>query len=557
MELSDYVGALRKRWLVIVVLAVLGAGAGFALARSSTPEYRSTSKVFVSLTRGETVSELVQGATYAQNLVESYVQVATMPAVLDPVIDELDLGVSARALAGRVTATSPLNTVIIEITAVDTEPGRAAQIANAVAEQLAATVTTISPTAEDGGETVQMSVLAEAQVPGAPFQPRTPLLMVTGGAAGVALGVLVALLTTLLDTRVRSAKDFPRVPERAVLGSIPFDRASSRRSAPTMVSQPHGINAEAYRRVQTNLQFLAAASTLRSIVLTSSVSGEGKSTTAINLALAVAEKRERVLLVDADLRRPSVARYCGLEGAAGLTTILIGSATLADVVQPWGAAGLDVLTSGGQPPNPGQLIDSAAMEAFLAEAVASYDLVIFDAPPLLPVSDAAVLARLTDGAVVVAGCRTVHRGQLVDALGGLDAIGATCLGLVANAVPTSESEQLYYAADAPLRPSRAGRRSRATQDRETTARGAVAPGVTAGVEVGRGKSTEAPSDGPADDSNAMVTEPEGPAEVTGASSTEATTEVSVPDALSDAPDASSDTSVGGAHRQAGPVDGGT
>lgn len=451
MELTDYVAALRKRWLAIAVVALLGAGAGLASARATEPMYRSTTKVFVTLAQGNTVSELVQGTLYTQNLVESFAQLATTPTVLEPVIDDLDLEMSAKSLGRAVSADSPLNTMFVEISAADRQAGRAARIADAVAAQLARTVKEITPQNDDGKETVLMTVVSPAQPALAPFTPNTRLSVMTGGAAGLALGVVLALALALLDTRVRSMKDIPHAADRILLGTVPRDRGAARRHTASLLLNPHGPVAESYRRVQTNLQFLGAAGSLRSIVLTSAIPNDGKSTTAINLALAIAEKGKRVLLVDADLRRPSLADMCGVEPAVGLTTILIGEARLDDVTQPWGAAGLDVLAAGEIPPNPAQLIDSPAMDRLLAEAGERYDLVILDTPPLLAVTDAAVLARHGDGAVLVVGASQTRRTQVASALDALETVGARCLGIVLNYVTSDTNETYAYQAQQPRR----------------------------------------------------------------------------------------------------------
>jgi capsular exopolysaccharide synthesis family protein len=458
MEIGEYLAALRKRWYVIVVLALVGAGFGYQQAQASTPMYRSTAKVFVSLARGDTVADLVQGSTYTRNLVESYVQLSTVPAVLEPVIAKLDLPVSAKQLAASVHAEAPLDTMLIEISATSPSPERASTVANAVATQLSKTVESLSPTSTDGVASVKITMVGEATPAGVPFSPKTKLLVATGGAAGLAIGFIIALAWARLDTKVRDTTDLPREPARPLLGVIPHDRSISTEGPRTIIEHPRGALAEAYRRVRANLDFLDSTDPVKAFVVTSTVPREGKSTTSVSLALALADTGRRVLLVDADLRRPAVARICGLEGEVGLTTILARKATLAEVRQPWGVEGLDVVTAGRVPPNPTQLIDSAAIAAFLEEAKASYDMVIVDTSPLLAVSDAAVLARRTNGAIVVARARKVDKHHLDEALTTLDTLGAPCLGLVLNSGPRQRRATSYGYME-PRRRPRPGRRT--------------------------------------------------------------------------------------------------
>ncbi|WP_298459549.1 polysaccharide biosynthesis tyrosine autokinase [uncultured Cellulomonas sp.] len=442
MELSEYLATIRRRAWVIAVLAVLGATGGYGLAASQPDQYRATAKVFVSLEQGETVSELVQGSAYTQSLVESYVQLATMPVVLEPVIDRLGLETTPRALARSVTAEAPLGTVIIEVSAVNTSPAQASDVANAVVDSLGTAVSAVSPTGPGGRDAVQLSTVAQAPVPLQRFAPNTRLGAATGLALGVLLGLAYALLREAMDTRVRAVRDVERITGAAVLGSI-TTTPRRRRDSIVMLEDPHGPSAESYRRLRTNLQFLGVEGRLRSVVVTSAVAGEGKSTTALNLALAVAEGTGRVLLIDADLRRPAVARYTGLEEAAGLTTVLIGSADVDAVIQPWGSANLDVITAGALPPNPSQLLSSNAMKSLLDSLVDRYDLVVVDCAPVLPVADPAIVSRLTDGALVVAGVRRLRRHQLADALRALESSGGRIHGVVLNRLKRTDGAGAY------------------------------------------------------------------------------------------------------------------
>jgi len=247
----------------------------------------------------------------------------------------------------------------------------------------------------------------------------------------------------VLNTRVRTEQDIERVTDRAVIGSIMLDL--SRKKGPlAVVAAEHSTRAESYKRLRTNLQFLGLEEGHRAIVVTSTMSNEGKTTTAINVAFAMATAGERVLLIDADLRRPRIATHFGLEGGAGLTTVLIGQASLDEVVQTHGVSGLDVLASGPIPPNPSELLGFAAMKDLLDEASRRYDVVILDTPPLLPVTDAAILSHVTSGALVVVGSHIVRRHELGAALKSLDDVDTRVLGLVLNKVQKVDEDRYGY-----------------------------------------------------------------------------------------------------------------
>ncbi|MDD9208007.1 polysaccharide biosynthesis tyrosine autokinase [Georgenia sp. 10Sc9-8] len=455
MELSEYIAILRKRW-VTVALATLATVAVTALVTLlATPMYSASARTFFSVQGGDSVADLNQGSTFAERQITSYAEVAESPLVLQPVIDELGLETTPSDLAESTLSTSvPAETVILSIEATHEDRELAADIANAVSEELADTVGDMSPPRPDGSDSVQATILATATVPEEPSSPNTTRNLALGLVLGLLLGVGLAVLREILDTKVRSERDITAVTDRAVIGNIMFDEAGG--DQPVFMHQdPTGPRAEAVRRLRTNLQFVDLADKPSSIVVTSSVPGEGKTTTAINVALALADTGARVALVDADLRRPSVAEYLGLEGFVGLTTVLIGRAEISEVVQPVGETGLDVLPSGQVPPNPSELLGSAAMSALLTELTAAYDVVIIDSPPLLPVTDATVLSKLVGGALVIAGADRIHKAEFRQALDALEQVHARVLGVVLNKVERKQRGGYYYQYDsyAPAEPT--------------------------------------------------------------------------------------------------------
>lgn len=456
MELSEYLAILRKHAVAIAVAGVLGFVAAYGYASTLPPRYTATASLYVAVPGSATVGERVQGASYAQNRVESYAELAATPFVIEPVIDQLDLQSSALSVARNLTVTSPLGTSVLEIRYTSGDPERAAAVANAIGAQLAAAVAQLEGPGEGGRPAVELTVVASADPPSFPSAPNTRLLAATGLVAGLGLAVLIFVARSALDTRIRSAKDVRRISDAAVVATVRRDRKAP--ADPIVFrSAPLGDRAEAYRRLRTNLRFLDAGRVRRTILVTSAIPQEGKTTTALNLAVAMAEGDSRILLIDADLRRPSAARYLGLESAAGLTSVLIGEVSEEDVVQPWGE-NLDVLAAGQIPPNPSELLDSHAMAALLGRLAERYDVIVVDTPPLIPVTDAAALSRVVDGVLLVVGCQTVHRSQLAEALAALDTVDARLLGLVLNQVAEKELGTTYVYVDKPERwPFRRGR----------------------------------------------------------------------------------------------------
>jgi succinoglycan biosynthesis transport protein ExoP len=442
VELNEYLATLRKRWVSILLITALAVAGAMTATVLATPTYRASSQVFVSMSTGGNTSDLVQGSYFTQNRVKSYVDMVTSPRVLRPVVDSLKLTTTPEGLAGSITADSPLDTVLINITVTSTSARLASDVANAAAESLGTQVTALEKPS-DGKSPVRVSTLRTATMPTAPATPNPKLNLALGLLVGLALGVGLAVLREVLDTRVRSEADVQRVTDASVIARIGYDAEAPQRPLIVQTS-PQSHRSEAFRRLRTNLQFLDLADRPKTIVVTSSLPGEGKSTTAMNLAITLADAGSRVALVDADLRRPSVADYMGLEGAVGLTTVLIGQADLQDAMQQWSTGSLYVLPSGQVPPNPSELLGSRSMADLLEQLSSQYDIVLIDTPPLLPVTDAAILAKITGGALVVAGCDTLHRQQLADGLGSLQDVGARVLGVVLNRLASKQGDAYTY-----------------------------------------------------------------------------------------------------------------
>jgi capsular exopolysaccharide synthesis family protein len=446
VELRDYIRIIRKNWILIVAVALLGVLGAGAASLLTPPTYTSSTSLFVSIQRtsSDTAQDISTGGTYVQNQIKSYAQTATSPLVLQPVIDQLKLSETAATLAKRVTATAPLDTVVLEIAATDQSPQQAARIVNAVGKNLIAAVDDLEKPSNSSTSPVKISTIQPGVEPTAASSPNVRLNLVLGLILGLALGVLGSILRTVLDTRIHSSRDVELITDATLLGGITFDDEAADRPLVVQVS-PQSARAEAFRQLRTNLQFVELTDESRSFVITSSVPSEGKSTTSVNLAITLAEAGSRVLLIDGDLRRPKVAEYMGIEGAVGLTDHLIGRATLEDVLQSWGGGSLDVLPAGQVPPNPSELLGSKAMINLLAKLEKTYDTILIDAPPLLPVTDAAILSKLVKGgAVMVVGAGKIRRAQLEAAIASLETVGGRLVGLILNMIPTKGPDSYGY-----------------------------------------------------------------------------------------------------------------
>jgi non-specific protein-tyrosine kinase len=410
-----------------------------------TPKYEATAQLFVSANDiGDLASSLQQGAQFSQDRVQSYADIIDSPHITGPVAARLNVGLTAKQISDEISADAPLNTVLVNVHVTDPSAKRAQLIANAVSAQFATYAAELEATAGKSAPPVKVTVVKEAPLPTSPVSPKVAFNLAIGLVVGLALGVGGAIFRESLDNTVKTTEDVQDATGRTAIGVIAFD-PDAKDHPLVVIDDLHGTRAEAFRQLRTNLQFVDVDSPLRSIVCTSSVPGEGKTTTICNLAITLAHTGMRVLLLEADLRRPRVGHYLGVDNAVGLTSVLIGAVGFDDAVQHWGRDGLlDVLPSGPTPPNPSELLGSRGMADLLHSLEGRYDIVVLDAPPLLPVTDAAVLAVETSGALLVVHHGTTRREQLENSAQALASVGARILGTVINFAPRKGPESYYY-----------------------------------------------------------------------------------------------------------------
>jgi capsular exopolysaccharide synthesis family protein len=450
--LTDYLAILRKRWLIVLVTTLLGVGVAVTLVRTSTKVYTASAQIFVAASSQDNTAALNNGNTFAQARVQSYTSVANSPAVTDAVVKQLGLAMTAGQLASKISADAPLNKVLLNIHVTDDSPVQAARLTNAVASQFVVYVQSIERlSAGSDASPVALTIIHPAQVPALPTSPKVKLDLVLGFVAGLALGLGLAVLRETLDTRVRTAADIGQCVHAPILGVVPSDKRTTANPV-AFRANDRSPRSEAIRQLRTNLQYINVDSPPKLIVVTSAVSGEGKSTVAVNLASALAEVDFRVCLLDADLRRPRVASYLDLVGGAGLTSILAGKASIVDVIQPVGL-NLTVITSGPIPPNPAELLASAHFRSILRDLAAQNDYVVIDSAPLLPVADGSQVASAADVALLVVQAKRTNREQLRRASESLERVGASLGGVVFNMVSQRDSGNYYeyYASDRPTK----------------------------------------------------------------------------------------------------------
>jgi capsular exopolysaccharide synthesis family protein len=435
VDLRDYLTIVRARWVLITMCTLLMIALAALFTWSATPQYASSSRLFVSTSGASDDAQANQGGQFSLQRVKSYADLLTGQQIAKRVVDELKLDESPKALAAQISATSKLDTVILTVTVTDPSPERAKMLVDAVSDQFVSYVAELETPPGKDEATIKATVVDPGTEPSAPVSPRPKRNLALGLVLGLLLGVGLALLRETLDTSVKTIKQLEDLTDAPVLGSITYDTDAGRNPLIDELGT-YAPRVEAFRVLRTNLQFIDPDQQRKVFVITSSLPGEGKTTTATNLAMTLAEGGERVALIEADLRRPKISHYLNIEGSVGLTTVLLGRVSLHEAMQQTAQhPGLDVLSSGRTPPNPAELLKSHSMSTIIKELRNDYDIVLIDAPPLLPVTDAALLASQADGAILIVRHGKTTADQVRAASERLTAVGSAPAGVIFNMTP--------------------------------------------------------------------------------------------------------------------------
>lgn len=435
VELRELFVMARRQWALSAAFMLAGLAVAGIVMLQATPQYESSAALFVSASDRKDTGTAYEGSLLSANRVTSYAELTVREELSRRVIDRLDLDVHPRDLVERIRAQVEPDTVVLEISVTDSSPEQARRIMWVLTDELTSFIAELETTSATARPPINATVIDPPSRPTSPISPQPVRDLGLGATLGLLVGLGVAVVRELHDTSVRTQEDVEELTGTPVRGLIPFDPTAVRSPVAASSERP-GVLAEAFRVLRTNLLFVDVDRQKKVFVVTSSAPGEGKTTTAVNLAAMLAQAEQRVLLLEGDLRKPEVTERLALEPAVGLTSVLMGQVTLADAVQESALSPyLSVLTSGPVPPNPSELLQSRAMAEVLDTVRKTYDVVIVDAPALLPVTDSALLAAQCDGALVVVRSGRTTEEQLGHAMDRLRVVGGQPVGTVLNMVP--------------------------------------------------------------------------------------------------------------------------
>jgi receptor protein-tyrosine kinase len=496
LSAEELLRILRRRLALIVLCFVAVAAAAFAFSKQEAKKYTATaSLVFSNSQLSQQAAGLqpvsVNNQQAQQNTNLKLVQLGDMAA---KTAASLGQGLTEEKVREELSVSAQGESNIVDVSATATSPALAAAIANTYSERFVSEqqnsnhayyasalalvdkqLAGLSPTqrlSTSGlaleGRAQSLGVLAElrngnvqvaqpASEPAGPSSPKISRNTLLGAVLGLLLGFTLAFALERLDRRIREPEDLARIYGLPLLGVIPESKALSRALRGSGDAQP-SLSAgeeESFHLIRAHLRYFNVDRALRTILIASAAPGDGKTTIARHLAWAAARMGSRVLLMEVDLRRPTLAQRLAIPSGPGLSDVLIGSVSLGEAVRPIeldsvpgghsGARKLDVLVSGAVlPPNPAELIESHAMKAVLDQAKSIYDLIVIDTPPLTAVSDAFPLLHKVDGVIIVGRVGRNRRDVAQRLHATLQSVRAPLLGVVANGVKTSGLDAYSY-----------------------------------------------------------------------------------------------------------------
>jgi len=436
MAIRRYIPVWLHWWWALILGSALVTALTFTIVSRHPPVYRTTATLFINQV-STTGSVSYQDALLNQSLVFTYSQMLVKPVVLDEVARRLSLPYSSTDLAGMISIRPVASTQLIDITVSGSNPTQARDIANTVALVFIAQEQPYLPTA-------QMTSAIRLDQP-ALLPTSQSGLGPKAYAAGAGVAVLVVLLGVIaliedLRPTVRTPEDVEESTSLGVLGSVSHIPLPTN---PSISWQQLHRASETYRLIRANLSFACNGDTVTTLLVTSAVPDEGKSTTASNLAIVLAQAGKRVILVDADLRAPDVHRIFNLSNDRGFADLLTSDDDdIHRYLQPSRTEGLRILTSGSPPENPAELLESTRVVGVLELLKAEADVVIFDSAPILGLADSVVLANRVDGTILVVNAERTPAEAIQEASDLLRRSDTRLLGAILN--NTRNSAKRYY-----------------------------------------------------------------------------------------------------------------
>ena len=459
MTILEFFRTTRANLWLLIIGIIVGAAAGFGYASLQPKVYAASSSGYVTVGESGTV-DVLSGSSAAKERARSYAAIVSSEAVAQKIKqNNPELSLTTGQIRASLTATAGDNAALITVSAQASSPKNAQLLANSALQATADYIKEIeqnpgnaqalvngdsnaAATPPANSNTVRVIPLNNASVNPPLVSPNYQQNTLIGAVIGLVVVYAAIFLRRALDQRIRTRDDATKATGASILGVLPVSEDLNEENIVNGDTDDH-IAQESIRQLRTNLRFVNVDTPPRSFIVTSAVPGEGKSTVSLSLARSLADAGSPVILIDADLRRPTVAKKLKLDAKVGLTQVLAGQVEIANAVHQLGDSNLFVLPAGRIPPNPSELLGSDKMRQLINELSEEF-IVVVDVPPLLPVTDASLLSHSVDGVILVGSIGRSHREQMTEAASTLKKVNANLFGMVLNRAPRKGLGNSYY-----------------------------------------------------------------------------------------------------------------
>lgn len=445
MTISDVLRAIKKHWIVEIVLFCVVVGVVAGKTFTATPVYTTNTEILAQYNHasstGDSTATNQQQYANGSSPVSLYPDLVKSDEILQSVIDNLGLHTTPTGLRSSVSAAVNDTSSIVYVYATDSDPKQTVRIVKEVVKQLKKKASSMAGT----GFNVSFATIQAPVEPTVASSPNVKANLAIGVVAGLIIAMLGAVLREMFDKGINDASDVQSIVRDPVLASVPKAHTVSN-GVPAVITKPRGRAAEEVRRLTTNISFVTPKDLNQPnvIIVTSANPREGKTTVSVNMAAAFAEKGKSVLLIDADVRHPSVAPALGMNSGVGLVSLLAGEVSAKEAIQPYWKSYLQVLPAEEQKSPSGIILGSDAMRQLIDQAAERYDYVIVDTAPMTVANDAAVFAEKGGVLLLVVGQGVAQKKSLREVVKEFRISKTAIRGVVLNMVSVNNAGRSSY-----------------------------------------------------------------------------------------------------------------
>lgn len=436
--IKEFIRIIRKRFILITVVTVftvfIGSVYSFYIAK---PVYEAKNTLIIGTGSGESKERYSLDSLTYQSLLKTYSSIAGASYIAEKTIDILGLKMSSQDLQRKITVTPQTDTQILGIEVDGDSYEQTMNIISTLSSVFIEEVKGLYPT-------VSIQAIGKIDMQLSPVTPNKKLNIEISFLMGIILSIFVVLFIEVLNNFVKTQEDIEKYLKVPVIGVIPKEKKRIENLSFYTLNNYHQFFMEAFRTLRTNIDFIATHKNVKTITITSCMSGEGKTTTAFMLAIMIAKTGKKTILVDCDFRKSTMSELFNLSNMVGLSDFLIGKTELEQTIHKCDVDNLYVLISGTKTQNPSEILSSSKLKELINKLKEEFEYVIIDTPPVGLVTDAQLISQLTDGCLITVATGVLEKKELLKAIGLLKQVNSIILGVCLNKAVNLESHNLLH-----------------------------------------------------------------------------------------------------------------